>query len=596
MIRTGRQAGALTAFVAGAALSGLACTGSVMGGGEPGSPRGNPSTNPGPNNPSNPSNPAGPNAMPTPEKPVTPPPPVTAENAAGPAVFRRLTMTEFKNTLRDLIGIDGNFGDLALADDKGTTTGFTVGAEFVQAADASKFYNAVEKLTATLPEKLAGILPKSCNLADNGQQDACVGEFIDNFGLRAYRRPVTTEEKADLVALYGSMRGAEGGATFAEAMANMVRAMIQSPQFLYRWELGELATKDGSLVKYNNYEIASRLSYFLWTSMPDDKLFDAAKNNRLNDLQTIANESRRMLADNRAKNTIRNFHLQWLGIEGMDTLPKDPSFKDYNQEVGKAFIEETVTFANNILWGDKATGKVQDLLTSSTSYIDGRVGKIYGANATGTEMKPVQLDPAQRAGILTHGSFLGAHADGDFSHPVKRGVHVLRHIMCNPIPDPPKTLEIPTLPEPKPGVTTRERFEEHVKAGPTCSGCHDVIDPIGFAFEHYDAVGGFRTMEENKPIKAGGSTTLASGKKIDFKDGVDFAKKLAEEPEVRSCVAKHWVRYLLRREEVKEETGSIDAIVKAFESSQWDMREMLVATTTTRAFTHRKLIEGEATK
>jgi hypothetical protein len=596
MMRTGRQAGALTVMVAGVALSGLACTGAVTGGGN----SSNPNTNgkPDDSTPTQPGDkPPGMSSKPTPSQPVVPPPPVTADNAAGQAVFRRMTLVELTNTLRDLVGMQGGLGEAELADDVGTTTGFVVGARFVQAADATKFYSAIEQLTSGLAAKLGDIAPKSCDLAstDAGKQEACAVDFIDKFGLRAYRRPLNADEKTDLLDLYKALRGSEAGASFTDALVGLVRGIIQSPQFLYRWELGDAAIKDGGLVRYNSYEIASRLSYFLWASMPDTKLFDLAAANKLNDLQVIADESRRMLADAKAQDTIRNFHVQWLEIDGMDALPKDESFKDYNQAVGKAMIEETVAFAGSVLWGDKATGKVSDLFSSSSSFVNAGLAKVYGVSGvTGDQSQPVKLDPNQRAGVLTQGSFLASHADGDFDHPVKRGVTMLRHILCNPIPDP-KGIDVPVLPERKPGETTREHFEQHDKIGGICSGCHNAIDPLGFAFENYDAVGGYRTMEEGKPVDSSGKITLKSGD-FAFKNAIELTKKLAEAPEVRECVARNWMRYLLRREEVTEEKGSVDGLMKAFESSQWDMREMLVATTTTRAFTHRKLIDGEVTK
>jgi hypothetical protein len=535
--------------------------------------------------------------MPTPTKPVPPQPPITAEDSAGQAVFRRLTLVELKNTLGDLLGTDVVLTGTALADDIGTTTGFAVGARFVQASDASKFYGVSEQLTNGLAGKLGDIVPKSCNLTstDAGQQEACAVEFIDKFGLRAYRRPLTAPEKTDLLDLYKALRGAEGGASFPEALTGLIKGMIQSPMFLYRWELGEAATKDGPLVRYNSYEVASRLSYFLWATMPDDKLFELAAGNKLNDVQTIANESRRLLADSRAQDTIRNFHVQWLEIEGMEALPKDESFTDYNMAVGKAMVEETVAFANSILWGNTATGKFSELFTSNKSFVTAGLAKLYKVSGvTGDAAKQVDLNPMERAGVLTHGSFLASHADGDFHHPVKRGVTMLRHVLCNPIPDP-KGIDVPVLPERKPGETTREHFEQHSKIGGVCAGCHNVIDPMGFAFENYDAVGAYRTMEEGKPVNATGSISLPSGE-IKFKDAVDLTTQLAKAPEVQECVAKHWMRYLLRREEMPEEKGSVNGLMKAFADSQWDMREMLVATTTTRAFTHRKLIDGEVTK
>src|SRR4029453_7626413 len=178
--------------------------------------------------------------------------------------------------------------------------------------------------------------------------------------------------------------------------------------------------------RLNGWEIASRLSYFLWASMPDGALFTAAQNGELQNLDRIAQEARRMLADPKAKDAIRDFHLQWLDIEGLPDMQKDPSFTAYSPETAQSMLNETAELANSILFGAQATGKLTDLFSSPASFIDPRLARGYGAgNVPGNELQRAALNPAQRAGILTHGSFLAAHADQDLSHPVRRGVSVL---------------------------------------------------------------------------------------------------------------------------------------------------------------------------
>jgi hypothetical protein len=598
MIRTGRKAGAFQLLVAGAALTGVACTGSVMGGNQSGAPpTGGPSK---PGDMSKPPTGGGPSDMskPTMDKPVVTEPP-SAENSAGPAEFHRLTNRELRNTLKDLLGGDLAQAEVDLATDLPTDTAFRIGANFVQSADVSKFGTAIERYTANIMDRLPGIVPSGCKLDSTSasDNDACVKDFIDKFGLRAFRRPLNQDEKDDLTQLYKDLRGSEGMASFQDALVGIVRALVQSPQFLYRWELGEAATKDQSLVKFNNYEMASRLSYFFWASMPDQKLFEAAAAGKLTDAQQVANEARRLLADGRAKNGLRDFVTQWLDIEGMDGLQKDASYTNYNQEVAKAMIEETVAFLSSVIWEPNASGKLTDMFTSNKSFANASLAKLYGmSNVTGDALKAVDLNANERSGILTHASYLAAHADQDFSHPVKRGVHFLRRVICQPMPDPPKDLDIPTLPERQAGTTTREHFAKHEEVGGVCSGCHNVIDPIGFAFENYDAIGAFRTKEEGKDVDASGKLVLPS-KTINFKNAVELTKELATTDDLRSCMAHNWMRYVLRREEVPEEKGSLVTQMKAFDSNgAWDLREMLVATTVSRAFTHRKLNDGEATK
>jgi len=178
---------------------------------------------------------------------------------------------------------------------------------------------------------------------------------------------------------------------------------------------------------------------------------------------------------------------------------------------------------------------------------------------------------------------------------VRRGVTVLRHVICQDVPPPPDNVMIPPLPERPQNVTTRQFYSQHSKYGALCASCHDVIDPMGFAFENYDAVGQYRETEVGQMVDASGSLALPSGKLV-FKNAVDLVTQLAKTPELRECASRHWVRYLLRRQELKEEKASIDALLQAFDDSGGDLREVLVAIAGTKAFTHRQPFAGEQTR
>jgi hypothetical protein len=518
--------------------------------------------------------------------------PAETTNLAGPQPLRRLTLLEYSNTIRDLLGVTPpavRAGGFSV--DISSTGGFVNGARITSSVDAKQFVDASDALATAAAARLASLVPNGCATPAANGEEGCVRQFIKQFGLRAYRRPPTAQEETDLFNYYRTLRGAEIGATYADAIKEMIAAFIQSPQFLYRFELGEVAQKDGPLVRFNSWEVASRLSYFLWASMPDAALFTAAQNGELQNLDRIAQEARRMLADAKAKDAVRDFHLQWLDADGLSDLQKDPVFTAYSPETATSMLNETAELASSILLGPNATGKLADLFSTSTSFIDARLARVYGVmNVTGDNLRPVMLNPAQRAGILTHGSFLASHSDADVSHPVKRGVHILRNVLCIDIPDPPDNIEIPQLPAPKAGQTTRERYAAHQQG--FCAACHARIDGVGFAFENYDAIGGFRATEQNKAVDSSGVVSLPSGD-LKFDKGIDFIKALANTAELRDCVSKQWLRYLLRRPEVAEEAGSVKAIGTAFESAGWNLREMVVALVKTRAFTHRKPGEGE---
>jgi hypothetical protein len=319
--------------------------------------------------------------------------------------------------------------------------------------------------------------------------------------------------------------------------------------------------------------------------MPDDKLFAAADANQLLAPDRIAQEARRLLADDKAKDGLRDFHTQWLEIDSLTEVPKDESLKDFSPAVAQSMLDETRDFVASIFLGPQATGKLETLLTSPSSVIDANVAKIYGAKGPGA----VTLDPAQRAGIFTHLAFLTMKAEPGDSHPVKRGDAVLRRALCLDL-EVPIGVVVPPVAEPAPGVTTRERFTMH-SMNP-CATCHTIIDPVGFAFERYNAIGAYRTTEENKPIDSSGKLSLQSGD-LTFKDAVDLMGKLAQTPEARACMATQWLRYAVRRREIPTEDAALGALTNVFQGSGYDLRELVVAVTKTRSFTHRAPSAGE---
>jgi hypothetical protein len=580
MSRTGK----LARLLIGASLVGFGCTGSINGGTGPDKP-GEPPEETGGGG-------SGGGGM-TGPKP-TPPKPGETPNLAGVNPLRRLTIFELNNTLRDLLGDASKPGD-KLSVDLPTAVGYSSGAKIVTSVDARAFLDLSITLSEGAAQKLATLLPSGCATPQASGEEGCATQFIKQFGLRAYRRPLAADEEADLLTLYKKQRAAEIGANYLDAIRVLISAMVQSPYFLYRFELGGAPQQDGVLVKLNSYEIASRLSYFFWASMPDTKLFEAAATS--GGLQTpdkIAAEARRLMTDGKFKDGLRDFSLQWLGSTSLSSLEKDESFTNYSAEVGQAMEEEAVAFFTNLMFGPQATGKLEDLHGSSKSTVSPALAKLYGTTAGGDGT--VTFKATERAGILTQGAFLTAHADPDGSHPVKRGVHVLRNVLCRDIPGPPDGLMIPPLAEREPGQTTRQRFEAGTSGKMICESCHNQINPVGFAFETYDAVGQYRTMEEGKAIDASGSLKLNPSGELTYKNAVELSKGLATNDEVRSCMSKQWLRYVLRRMEVAEEEGSFKLALEDFAKSGYDLRELMVATTKTRAFTHRQPQQGEGQK
>jgi hypothetical protein len=563
----------------GVALVGLGCTGSIGAGGTTLGPDGTPIDNPPPGGT------GGSGVKPMPPKPGETP------DLAGAMPLRRLTIFELNNTIRDLLG-DGSSPGASLAVDLPSAVGYGAGAKIVTSVDARAFLDLSTKVGDGLTQKLAALMPQGCATPAATAEDGCAKQFIKQFGLRAYRRPLAADEETDLYTLYTKQRSMEIGASYLDAIRNMVVGILQSPYFLYRWELGGAPQKDGVLVKLNSYEIASRLSYYLWATMPDQGCSMRPRPQRAADAEQITAQARRMMKDDRFKDGLADFSQQWLGVVGLPTMEKDESFTAYTAEVGQSMLDETASFFASLMFGPQAKGTLTDLYSSNKTVVDDKLAKFYGvtpSNGVAT------FKDTERAGILTQAAFVAAHADGDYPHPVKRGVHVLRNVLCQDIPGPPDGLMIPPLAERKMGDTTRGRFEAAVAGKTVCLGCHSVINPTGFAFEIYDAVGQYRTTEDGLKVDASGTLKLPSGD-LTFNNAIELSKQIGQTAEARDCMSRQWLRYVMRRMEVPEEAGSFKLALADFEKAGYDLRELMVSTTKTRAFTHRQPQEGEGSK
>jgi hypothetical protein len=506
-------------------------------------------------------------------------------DSAGPNALRRLTVLEYSNTIRDLLGVTLTDAERrAFAADQVVGGGYQIGAALVNSVDSRQFLDVATRIADAATADLGKLMPPGCGAPAGAAEQDCIGKFVDQFGLRAFRRPLAADEVGRFKALYDRLRGGDVGATFTEAVRVVVVAMLPAPEFVLTWEQQGDPIKDGNLIKFGPYEIASRLSYFLWASMPDDQLFAAAKSGALANPEQIATQARRLLADDRAKDALHDFHMQWLGLYGVDEIEKGDVYSDYSPDtIGKAMIQETAAFVDATMFGAQATGKLEDLFTASSSYLNEALAKHYGVKGvTGANFRKVDLDPKQRAGILTQGAFLTKHSKEVESFPIARGVYVLRQVLCQEIPEP--NIQLPPPPEQMQGVTTRKLYEDFTKAG-ACQACHGRINAVGFAFENYDAVGGYREDEEGQKVDASGSIELPSGR-IDFKNAIDLAQSIAKSTELRDCAARNWMRALLRREERPAEAGSLKAVGQAMAASSNDLRALIVALTKTRAFTH----------
>jgi hypothetical protein len=405
-----------------------------------------------------------------------------------------------------------------------------------------------------------------------------VAAFVPAFGRRAWRRALTTDEQTAMLQLYADT--ASPGAT--DGLTAVIAAMLQAPQFLYRPEpaLPGATTPE----PLDGPALATRLAYLLTGAGPDETLLAAAEAGRLATEAGLLAETDRLLAGDRAADLFVHFASEWWEVESIATVDKNRSlYRTWTDATPGALAEETQTFLADA-WRTGPT--LATLLTAPVTFADGPLAAFYGLPApAGAGYQRIALDPARAAGMLTQGSFLAVHAKADQTSPVLRGKFVRAQLFCTPPKPPPPTIVV-SPPVVDPTLPTRERFAQHT-ADPLCASCHLFMDPIGFAFEHYDAAGRWRDTDADLPVDATG--TLADTDVDAPLDGVpSLAARLAASAEVASCAATQWFRYAFgRSEQTTGDTCAIAALAGALTGPSGDFKQMVRQTVRMAAFRDR---------
>jgi cytochrome c5 len=338
---------------------------------------------------------------------------------------------------------------------------------------------------------------------------ACARQIITTLARRAFRRPVTELDLQPLMDFYEAGRR-EG--TFETGIQSALRRLLASPMFVFRFEREPANPASGAVYRISDFELASQLSFFLWSSIPDDQLLTVAGEGRLHTAPVLERQVRRMLADPKSKALITNFAGQWLQLRNLwSIVPNSETFSDFDDNLRQAFLGETELFVDSIMREDR---NVVDLLTADYTFVNERLAKHYGiANVYGSQFRRVTLTDDARKGLLGKGSVLMVTSHADRTSPVVRGKWILENLIGSPPPPPPP--DVPPFPDnadvQKP-LSVRERMERH-RDNPTCAGCHKIMDPLGFALENFDAVGKWRMRDEGHVIDASGQ--LTDGTRVD---------------------------------------------------------------------------------
>ncbi len=490
-----------------------------------------------------------------------------ADTALGQTPLRRLTAVEYNNTVRDLLpGIAVPTQNFSADEEIG---GFSANVVAPLGELQTDEYQRAAEAVAAAAIADGDTLFANCQNRD----EACADMFIDSFGRQAYRRDLETTERERMKALW-SFGNTEYD--FETGIRLLIEGTLQSPSFLYRVEVGSA----DMVSALDNFEIASRMSYFLWKSTPDTQLLDLAAAGQLSEPATIEEQARRMIADPKSRNAINEVVLQWFGVDNFEDVEKMD--EDFTPEMQESMRNETLAFVDHVLWEDD--GRLETLLTANYTFVDANTAALYGVNAGAEDgMVRVDLDAAQRKGILTHPSVLARHGFGSMS--VHRGKFVREALFCATPPAPPQVLENP--PDTFEGQAERDKAQDRLDHS-GCGGCHTLMDPIGLAFDNYDGMGRWRTQDEFGNDVYGDGNLFATDIDGDLTGAADLAQKMVESEQVASCVSQQFFRYAFARNALREDVCSVQAMEDALARSNGDIKEMLVAMATTDAFRYRR--------
>ena len=503
-----------------------------------------------------------------------------AEGGAGPMNFRRLTVVEYQNTVRSLFS-DPTIGVDMPADPLGDNS-FSE-APTVSDGLATVLFTQAQTLATKAVQNLATLL--GCDPATTGD-DACEKRFIQSFARKAYRKPLETAESDALFAFYQSVRAAPMSYGLQDATRLVVTAILESPRFDYHWEREPTLTAAGAITPLTPYELASRLSYFLWSDMPDDALFAAADANALTADADVEAQVIRMMSDPRFQQTLENFHETWLGLDTI--VAKDPNnYPQFTPALQQAMIAETDRFVHSVFF--EGDGRFSTLMTSTVADVDAPLAAIYGVTppAKGTATARVNLDATKYGGILTRAAMIAANTNANSNIPPRMGLTIWSSLLCNVIAPPPQGAQAQFVYDPD--ASTRENFAT-LQTEPACTSCHSVLNPLGFAFEIYDQIGEYRTMEGPHPIDASGVFIDDSQP---FTSIVDLAKLMGTDPTTNKCMATNWAQYALARTEVADDKGSFAAAFASTSAPSLDIRGFIKNLALSSTFRNRAVEAGE---
>lgn len=504
-----------------------------------------------------------------------------AEIPAGPTGLRLLTPTQYQSSVLDVLGPVAAPAVGQWRSSLAAAQGGVAAAAVEDYEEAAHVVSAEIFTNPALRTQVAGCEP---TLAPD---DPCVTSVLETLGRRAWRRPLTDDELTRYASLAATNAALLGGDPWI-GLQYAVAGLLQSPHFLYRVELGTpVSADDPLLVRLDAYELASRLSYLVWNTTPDDALLDAAAAGELEDAPGIAAQVDRLFASPRARTGVIQLFVDMYDLDALLSLQKDAALLPaFTPTVGPAMREELVRVIDDTVLEQRDYRRLFD---TQQGYANAELAQLYGLQGTfGADFTPVAL-PEPRGGLLTLAGFLAINSGEASTSPTKRGLTVRRVVMCQSIPPPPPDVEA-ELPEPGDAepMTKREQLEAHA-TDPACVGCHKFTDPIGLALENFDALGGYRATDQGLTIDPSGELDDAA-----FADAAGLGTLLAEHPATGDCVVRNLYRYGTGHLEQALEQPAITALTTALVDGGYDLPATIAALAQSESFRFANLSAEDA--
>jgi hypothetical protein len=503
----------------------------------------------------------------------------------GELVLPRLTASQYRHALVDLLGPD--LPPTPVEGDTNPYLFYSIGATSTTLSELGTqlYEEAADDVThAVFDDPARRVALVGCEPVAPG--DGCIAGFLAQFGRRAFRRPLDEAEHARWLAMAAELSQPDPW----EGLRLAVSGMLQSPYFLYRVEIGTPDPDDPTRLRYSGYEMASRMSFLLWDTIPDDTLLAAAERGDLDDRDGIETEALRMLADERASASIRAFFAQYLDLGRLDGLTRDPElFPMFTDTMPDSMRTETELVVDDIVFRER--GDVRTIFSTRRTFVNDELAALYGVDAPGAgpiTFVPVELpEEGARAGILTFGAFLTMNARQIQTSPTLRGRYLRERVLCQQVPDPPPDIDTDLEPPEGEPKTVREQLEQH-RENPACAACHAFIDPPGLLFENFDASGVYRTTDNGLPIDASGDldgAPLANARAL--------ADVLATDDRIGLCIAQQLFRHAQGRLDTPDELAVIQDLDARFAAVDYRFDDFLVELVTHEGFRTAVAQEGE---